>query len=253
MKLAKPLIVLDLETTGTWVEKDRIVEIAMIRRSLDGGIEKFCSRGNPGMPIPPTVSQIIGIVDADVRDAPTFKAIAPTALAFMQDTDLAGFNIERFDLPILEREMFEAGLKLDWRTRTIYDAQKIYHLHEKRNLKAAFGFYCAKELVNAHTAMGDAEATVEILAAQIQRYGDPLKGLESLRDFDYQRIDDYFDEERKFRWWNGELFPVFGKYARKSSLKEIAQKDPEYLQWLLTTDFSDKVKKLLKEILAAKV
>lgn len=252
MKLTRPLIVLDLETTGTWIEKDKIVEIALIKCLADGTREDFKSRVNPGMPIPLRVSQVIGITDADVKDALPFKEIAPKVLAFMGDADLGGFNLERFDLLILERELFTAGLKFDWRTRTIYDAQKIYHLHEKRTLKAAYTFYCGKELTHAHTALGDAEATLEILAAQIDKYGKPEEGVQSLRDFDYERNDDFFDEERKFRWWNGELYPVFGKYARKHSLKEIAQKEPGYLEWLLNTDFPDPVKTMIRGILTGR-
>ena len=149
----------------------------------------------------------------------------------------------------MEREFFEAGLKFDWHTRTVYDAQKIYHLHEKRDLKAAYKFYCDKDLVNAHTALGDTEATLEILFSQINRYGKPEEGMESLRNFDYQKIDDFFDAERKFRWWNGELYPVFGKYAKRVSLKEIAKKEPDYLKWLLNTDFSQEVKQMIRGIL----
>ncbi len=249
MKLSRPLIVLDLETTGTWVEKDRIVEIALVRLSPDGGRETFKARVNPGMPIPLRVSQIIGITDADVKDAPPFKTIAPQVLEFIGDSDLGGFNLERFDLPILEREFYAAGIKFDWRTRTVYDAQKLYHLHEKRTLKAAYTFYCDKELTDAHTALADAQATVDILAAQIEKYGRPEEGLESLRDFDYERIDDFFDEERKFRWWNGELYPVFGKYGKRHSLKEIAQKEPGYLEWMFTQDFPQPVKAMIRGIL----
>lgn len=253
MKLSRTLVVLDLETTGTWIEKDRIVEIAMVRLAPDGSQDRFQSRVNPGMPIPPRVSQIIGVTDADLKDAPPFKEIAAKVVAFIGDADLGGFNVERFDLLILERELFGAGLKFDRKGRTIYDAQKVYHLHEKRTLKAAYQFYCSKELVNHHTAMGDTEATVEILAAQIQKYGKPEIGVESLRDFDYERLDDYFDEEKKFRWWNGELYPVFGKYAKRSSLKEIAQKDPSYLEWLLSTDFPQKSKAMIRGVLEGRL
>ena len=249
MKLEKPLVVLDLETTGTWIEKDRIVEVGMIRVSPDGARESFRARVNPGMPIPARVSQVIGITDADVKDEPPFKEVAVKVLTFIGDADLGGFNLERFDLLILERELFQAGLKFDWRGRTIYDAQKVYHLHEKRTLTAAYKFYCEKDLVNAHTALGDAEASLEILSAQIHKYGEPEKGLSSLRKFDYEKTDDFFDEERKFRWWNGELYPVFGKYAKRNSLKEIAKKEPSYLEWLLTTDFSEDVKLMIKGIL----
>jgi len=249
MKIRNPLVVLDLETTGTWVEKDRIVEVAMIKLLPDGSQQRFESRVNPGMPIPPRVSEITGIRDEDVKDAPRFQEVAPRVLEFIDEADLAGFNVERFDLVILERELFEAGFKFDWRRRVIYDAQRIYHRYEKRDLKAAYQFYCSKKLVNGHTAMGDTEATLEILKAQMERYGDPGKGMESLRDVEFERMDDYFDEEKKFRWWNGELYPVFGKYARKVSLKQIVQKDPAYAEWLLTTDFKEDVKALLRAAL----
>ena len=249
MKISKPLIVLDLETTGTWIEKDRIVEIAMVRLNPDGSRDSFQSRVNPGMPIPARVSQVIGITDEDLKDAPPFKEIAAKAFAFLGDADLGGLNVERFDLLILERELFAAGIKFEWRGRTIYDAQKVYHLHEKRTLKAAYLFYCGKDLINQHTAMGDTEATVEILAAQIEKYGKPEIGVESLKDFDYERIDEFFDPERKFRWWNGELYPVFGRYAKRSSLKEIAGKDPSYLEWMLSTDFPQEVKAMLRGVL----
>jgi len=258
VKINRPVVVFDLETTGTWVERDRIVEIALVKLLPDpagggaGGRETFESRVNPGMPIPPRVSEITGITDADVKDAPPFKQIAQKVLEFIGDADLGGFNVERFDLVILEREFFEAGIKFHWRDRAIYDAQRVYHLHEKRDLTAAYQFYCGKVLTNGHTAMGDTEATLEILRSQVERYGNAEQGIESLRDFKYERMDDYFDEEKRFRWWNGELFPVFGKYARKSSLKEIAQKDRKYLEWLLTTDFKEDVKKLLRGALEGK-
>ena len=249
MKLARPLVVLDLETTGTWVEKDRIVEIALVRILPDGSRQEFESRVNPGMPIPPRVTEITGIRDEDVQGAPRFKEIAPKVLEFIGDADLGGFNVERFDLVILEREFYAAGIKFHWRDRAIYDAQRIYHRYEKRNLKAAYQFYCGKTLANGHTARGDTEATLEILKGQLDRYGDPAKGIESLRDVEFERMDDYYDEEKKFRWWNGELYPVFGKYARRLSLREIAQKHPDYLQWLLTQDFKEDVRKLLQDAL----
>ena len=253
MKIARPLIVMDLETTGTWVEKDRIVEIALVKLLPDGSRQEFESRVNPRMPIPPRVSEITGITDADVKDAPPFKAIAAKVLEFIGDADLGGFNVERFDLVILERELFDAGIRFHWRGRAIYDAQRIYHLHEKRDLKAAYQFYCGKVLTNGHTAMGDTEATLEILRSQVERYGKPELGVESLRDFKYERMDDFYDEEKRFRWWNGEIYPVFGKYARKSPLKEIVQKDHRYVEWLLTTDFKEDVKKLLREALEGRV
>ena len=252
MKLTKAVIVLDLETTGVWVEKDKIIEIGMVKCEVDGRREKYIQRVNPGILIPEPVERLTGISNEDVKDAPFFKEIVSAVLAFMADSDFAGFNVERFDLPLLEREIFEAGQRLEWRHRTVYDAQKIYHIHEKRDLKAAYRFFCNKDLTNAHSALGDVEATLEILQAQIKKYGQGNEYLESLIDFDYEPLGSYFDEDKKFRWWNGELYPVFGKYGRKHSLREIAQKDAPYLRYLAGTDFTDKVKKMLQDVLAGK-
>lgn len=249
MHLSRTLVVLDLETTGTWIEKDKIIEIGMVKCRPDGSREQYVKRVNPGIAIPAAITRLTGISDEDVKDAPFFGQLAKDVLLFLEDADLAGFNVERFDLPLLEREIFEAGLRFDWRTRTVYDAQKIYHLHEKRDLTAAYKFYCEKALLNAHTALGDSEAVVDILASQVDKYGDAALGVDSLKDFDYARSSEFFDDERKFRWWNGELYPVFGKYARKYSLKEIAARDTKYLEWLLTTDFSDEVKAMIRELL----
>ncbi len=238
---------MDLETTGTWIEKDRIVEIAMVKLLPDGGRETYHEKVNPRIPIPPKVSQLIGIKDEDVKDCVWFKDIAAEVLRFIDDADLGGFNLERFDLPVLERELLEAGHKWDWRTRTIYDAQKIFHIHEKRDLTAGYKFYCNKTLENAHSAMADTQAALEILEAQVEMYGCGDESIESIRHFDYESATEFHDEERKFSWWNGELYPVFGKYARKMSLKQIAEKDTNYLDWILRSDFSDGVKKIIRD------
>ncbi|MBI2095553.1 MAG: 3'-5' exonuclease [Candidatus Omnitrophica bacterium] len=252
MKLTRPLIILDLETTGTWIEKDRIIEIGMIRCLSDGRTESFVRRANPGIPIPAGVTRLTGISDGDVKSAPPFKEMVPEVLGFIGDADFGGFNVERFDLPILEREVFDAGLRLEWRHRTVYDAQKIYHIHEKRDLKAAYKFYCQKELSNAHSALADSEATLEILSAQIAKYGKGNEYVESLIDFDYEPFTDFFDADRKFRWWNGELYPVFGKYGRKLTVEEITRKDRSYIEYLMTTDFDEKTKEMLRRCLAGK-
>ncbi len=250
--MTRPVVVLDLETTGTWIEKDRIIEIGMVRLSPAEPRRTYLQRVNPGIPVPQAVTQLTGIADADLVDKPSFADIAGEVLDFIADADFGGFNVARFDLPILEREVFETGLRLEWRHRTIYDAQKIYHIHEKRDLKAAYKFYCNKDLVSAHTALGDTEAALEILASQVERYGGSSGYLESLIDFDYEPITDFFDADRKFRWWNGELYPLFGKYGRKHSVKEIAVRDAAYLEYLITTDFDESVRAMLRDALNGK-
>lgn len=252
MKLSKVLVIFDLETTGTWVEKDKIVEIGMVKLMPDGAKGSFIKRVNPGMPIPVNVSRIINIKDEDVKDAPCFKDIAQEVLDFLGDSDIGGFNVLRFDLPILEREFFDAGFNFQWRQRNVYDAQKVYRIHEKRDLTAAYQLYCNKALENAHSALGDAEATVEIFDAQIKKYGSVEQGIESLKDFDYERLSDYFDNERKFCWWNGDLYPTFGKYARKKHIKSILKDDRRYLEWMLTQDFSKEVKEMIQNALDGK-
>jgi len=237
MQLSKALVVLDLETTGTWIEKDKIVEIALLKYHPSGSRDVYHRRVNPGIPIPPAVSQLIGITNEDVRNEPVFSEIADEVLGFTAQCDFAGFNVERFDLPLLERELFQCGRRFEWQNRTIYDAQKIYHLNERRDLTAAYNYYCQKNLENAHNALADAEATYEILTQQVKKYGTR---------------PDFYDPHRKFRWWNGELYPMFGKYAKRQSLQDIARKDPEYLQWVLAQDFSDEVKELVENALHGK-
>ncbi len=250
MKISRPLVVLDLETTGTWIEKDRIIEIALIKlHPGEKERETFHSRVNPGMPIPPRVTEITGITQEDVKNAPAFAVIAAQVLQFIGDSDLGGFNIERFDLPLLAREMLDAGLKFDYSQRTAYDAQKIYHLHQKRDLSAAFSFYCQGELKDAHSALADTQASLDILEEQVKRYGAGEESIESLKVFDYEATSEFFDSDRKFRWWNGELYMTFGKYARKEPLKVIAKKDPQYLLWILEKDFSDDVKAMIQGVL----
>ena len=247
MKLTNTLVVLDLESTGTWVEKDRIIEIALVRTDPDGGRDVYEKRVCPGMPIPPAVTKLTGISDDDVKDAPLFKEIAHDVLAFIGDADLGGFNIERFDFPMLRRELIDAGLTLPMEGRRIFDAQKVFHLNEKRDLTAAYKFYCQKDLTNAHSALADTEATLEILVSQSARYGED--SLDSLSRFDYTSSDEFYDSERKFRWWNGKLYMMFGKYAKRYSLEDVVKKDRGYLEWILSANFNQDVKSLVENAL----
>lgn len=247
MKLTKTLVVLDLESTGTWVEKDRIIEIALIKSQPDGTREVYEKRVNPLMPIPPVVTKLTGIADADVKDAPAFKDIAHEVLAFIGDADLGGFNIDRFDYPLLRRELIDAGVTLSGEGRRTFDAQKVYHINEKRDLTAAYKFYCQKDLTNAHSALADTQATLEILESQAVKYGDDQ--LDALAAFNYTSTDEFYDSERKFRWWNGKLYMMFGKYAKRESLEDVVKKDRGYLQWILSANFNQDVKSLVESAL----
>ncbi|MFT5169868.1 MAG: DNA polymerase-3 subunit epsilon [Lysobacterales bacterium] len=249
MKLANDLVVFDLETTGTWVDRDKIIEIALIKTSPSGEETTYESRVNPGMSIPQAVVELTGILNVDVHDAPKFKDIVKEVVAFIGEADMAGYNLERFDLPVLERECNEAGHEFKWRERNIFDAQKVYHLNEKRDLTAAYKFYCQKDLNDAHSAMADTRATLDILLAQVDRYIEKDGPVSELQQFQYRVSQEFYDDERKFRWWNGKLYIMFGKYAGKYSLQEVVKKDRGYLQWILSSNFSDRIKVLVEEAL----
>ena len=249
MKVTHPLVCIDIESTGIWVEKDKIIEIALIKHTPDGQKVTFCKRINPGISIPALVTELTGISDEDVKASPFFRNVARLTFDFIADSDLGGFNIERFDLPLLEREFAEAGLKFEWRERKIYDAQKVFHLNEKRDLSAAHQFYCGEDMVGAHSALADTEAVYRILAKQVEKYGAGEEDISVLEQFQYEARSDFYDKERKFSWWNGRLYPIFGKYARKLPLEEIVKSDPGYLSWILAKDFSDSVKAIVKAAL----
>lgn len=249
LKLSKDLIVLDLEATGIWVDKDKIIEIAMIRLTPTGEESTYLKRVNPSISIPPIVSELTGIRDKDVEDAPKFSQIVDEVIEFLLDADLCGFNAERYDLPLLEREIKDCGKTFNWQNRHVIDVQKIYHLNEKRDLTAAYKFYCQKDLAGAHSAMVDTRATLEILDRQAALYGKEQGSLDELKRFEYKISADYYDADRKFRWWNGDLYMMFGKYAKKFTLQEIAKKDRAYLEWILSADFSDEVRSLVSSAL----
>lgn len=245
MKLTKALVILDLETTGTWIEKDRIIEIGMIRIMPSGERRTYEKRVNPLMPIPAVVAKLTGITNDDVKDAPVFKTIAKEVVDFIGEADIGGFNVEKFDIPLLERELVEADVRFGFAGRAIYDSQKIYHINEKRDLTAAYAFYCGKPLPGAHSALADTEAALEVLEAQVERYGAGDPAIEVMGSFNYRELREFYDGDRKFRWWNGELYMMFGKYAKKESLREIAKKDSGYLEWMMAKDFSEDIKALV--------
>ncbi|MCO5273997.1 MAG: 3'-5' exonuclease [Flavobacteriales bacterium] len=234
LELKRPLAVFDLETTGTRIGHDRIVQVAVVRMMPDGNRERWQTLVNPGMPIPPEASAIHGITDADVANAPALGDIADELIAKLDGSDLCGFNVLRFDLPFLSEELFRVGCEWDSSALRVVDVQRIYHQMEPRNLSAALKFYCGKEHAGAHDALADVEATADVLLGQLDRYPEQLQGtVDFLGEMsgDRQRRPDAagklaFDD-------HGGICLTFGKY-RGWSLEQIGRSDPGYIQWLFT-------------------
>lgn len=249
LQLDRPLVAFDLETTGVRPGQDRIVEIAMIRVEPDGSRRTFRSLVNPQMPIPPGASAVHGIHDADVADAPALAALAAEITAFLDGADLAGFNSFRFDAPMLEAELTRVGCQIELLGRRHLDAQIIFHKMEPRTLIAAYAKFCGKELVDAHSALADVEATLEVLDAQLGHYPDLPKDSAALHAFCHPDEGRWVDRGRKFYWGeDGEAAFGFGKYEDRS-LRDVKAENAGYLEWMLGKDFSDEVKGILREAL----
>ncbi len=246
IKLANPLAVLDLETTGTDYARDRIVEIAVVILYPDGTTKEYCDRVNPGIPIPKSASDVHGITDSMVHDCPSFKQIAPKYLEAIADCDLCGFNSNRFDFPFLVEEFLRNGFELNLDTRKFIDVQRIFHKMEPRNLQAAYRFYCSKELDNAHNALADARATLEVLNSQINRYDELRSDAQQLHNI--SKDGDFVDMGRNMYYdQDGVEKFNFGKHKGKS-VREIFKIEPQYFDWIMRSDFPLDFKQRLKSI-----
>ncbi|MDR7519418.1 MAG: 3'-5' exonuclease [Armatimonadota bacterium] len=255
LRLQRPIVFLDVETTGVNPASDRVVEISLIKVHPDGRRETLTRRVHPGVPIPPESTRFHGITDADVADAPRFAEVAPDLLAFIGDADLAGFNIHRFDLPILHRELALAGLRLDMTGRAVVDAQVIYHRKVPRDLTAAYKFYCGKDLAEPHSARADVEACLEVLDAQLATYPDLPQTPQELAEYctPKPRDPDAVDSTGKFLWEGGEAVFAFGPEGiRGRRLREVAEKDRGFLEWILRRDFHPEVKAIVQAALAGR-
>lgn len=246
LKLYKPLCVFDLETTGTNVGKDRIVEICILKVNPDASRESKTWKVNPEMPIPKESSAIHGIYDEDVVNAPAFKDIASKILEMISGSDLGGFNSNRFDVPLLAEELLRAGHDFDLSKFKLVDAQTIYHKMEPRNLSAAYNFYCQKTLENAHSAEADVLATFEVLDAQVGHYEDLPKEIAGLSDFSFHSKFADLAGMIHFNDKDQEIF-AFGKY-KGQVVKEVFQKDIGYYGWLQSADFPLYTKKIFTKI-----
>lgn len=236
LNLKRPLIFFDLETTGLNITHDRIVEISMIKVNPDGSVEERTRRINPGIPIPAEATAVHHISDEDVKDEPKFAQIARSLEKFMTGCDIAGFNSNRFDIPMLSEEMFRAGISFNFKRARFIDVQTIFHKKEQRTLSAAYRFYCDRSLDDAHSANADTRATLEVLKAQLDRYPDLVNDVEALSAFSSQNKNVdlmgrlVYDEQ-------GREVINFGKYKGRVAA-EVLKRDPGFFAWVEQGDFS---------------
>jgi len=244
--LKNPLVFFDLETTGTNIVKDRIVELSYVKVLPNGKEETKTYRVNPEMPIPPEVTAIHGITDEDVKDSPTFKEIARSLAAQIEGCDLAGYNSNRFDIPLLVEEFLRAEVDIDLRRRKFIDVQNIFHKMEQRTLSAAYKFYCDKTLENAHSAEADTIATYEVLKAQLDRYPDLENDVNFLAKFSSYGNNVDFAGRIVYNAKGVECIN-FGKHKGRP-VSEVLETDPGYYGWILGGDFALDTKKVFTEI-----
>jgi len=246
LQLKRPIVFIDLETTGTNIATDRIVEIAIVKIMPDKTKHIKHKLINPQIPIPKITSEIHGITDEKVKDAPTFKQVANELKQFIDNADLSGYNSNRFDIPLLMEEFLRAGIILEMNNRKMLDVQTIFHMMEKRTLGAAYKFYCEKELIDAHSAEADASATWEILEAQLVRYEHLGETVETVLQFTGE--EKYVDFARRFILDNDVEVFNFGKHKGRS-VEEVLKAEPQYYDWMMKGDFPLHTKQKLTEIL----
>ncbi len=246
LNLIKPICFFDLETTGISITKDRIVEISILKVYPDGKEESKTWLVNPEMVIPAEVVEIHGISNEDVADKPTFKVLAKDIYNMVKDSDLGGFNSNRFDIPLLAEEMLRAGIDFDMKSRLAVDVQTIFHKMEQRTLVAAYKFYCNKNLEGAHSAAADTNATYEVLKAQIEKYDELENDTKFLADFSSRKK---FADFAGFIAYNEDGLECFSFGKHKDKLvTDVLEKEPGYFGWLLNADFPLYTKKILTAI-----
>ena len=246
LNLTRPVAFIDLETTGVNLSTDRIVEIAIIKVLPDGERQVKSKLINPEMPIPKQTTDIHGITDEMVKDAPTFKQSGNEIKQFLENCDLGGYNSNRFDIPMLMEEFLRAGMEVDLSNRRMIDVQHIFYTMEPRTLTAAYKFYCQKELIDAHSAEADVQATIDVLIAQVDRYKNLGNSIDSiLQVIGEEKIVDYarrfsFDEKGR------EVFN-FGKFKGRP-VADVLKTEPQYYDWMMKGDFPLHTKKKLTEL-----
>tara|TARA_B100001029_G_scaffold21016_1_gene13958 strand:- start:3403 stop:4188 length:786 start_codon:yes stop_codon:yes gene_type:complete len=257
LKINKPLVFFDIESTGLDITKDKIIEITILKLSISGRKNTFTFRINPEIPIPSENSKIHGIYDKDVKNSPSFKKVGNKIKKLLYKCDLVGFNILKFDLPILIEEFKNNKISFSINNINIIDVQKLYHLMEKRNLSSAYKFYCNKTLKNSHSSFSDTMATYEIFLNQLKKYDNQevfdLKGnkmgkiSKNLNKINNTLNNNMIDLEGRFIMDNEDPVFNFGKYKGKK-IKEILKKNPGYFNWIIKGKFSNDTKENLKKI-----
>ncbi|MBR3564981.1 MAG: 3'-5' exonuclease [Paludibacteraceae bacterium] len=246
LQLTRPIIFFDLETTGLNIITDHIVEFAYIKVYPDGKEESNVIRINPEMPIPPQSTAVHHITDADVASCPVFKQVAPQIIEIFENCDVAGYNSNHFDVPMLVEQLSQAGFDFEPHKRKYIDVQTIFHKLEQRNLSAAYRFYCNRELTDAHSANADTQATYEVLKAQLERYPQLQNNVDYLSDFSSQ--NNKVDLAGKIiRDEQGQERFAFGKHKDKL-VEEVFEQEPSYYAWMMNGQFAADTKNVITEI-----
>lgn len=245
LQLKKPLAFIDLETTGVNLGTDRIVEIAIVKILTDGTRSTKRKLINPGIPIPKVASDVHGITDEMVKDAPAFKQVGQELKQMLDGCDLAGYNSNRFDIPLLMEEFLRAGVEFDMKNRKLLDVQNIFHKMEPRTLGAAYKFYCNKVLEGAHGAEVDASATFEVLEKQLEKYPELGTSVDSI--LKVLGEDQIVDFARRFIMDNGVEVFNFGKFKGRP-VADVLKAEPQYYDWMMKGDFPQHTKQKLTEI-----
>jgi len=248
LKLDRPLIVFDIESTGLNTRQDRIIELAAVRVEPDGTETSKCWLLNPGVKIPEETTKIHGITDEIVKDCPTFRDAAYEIEEFFRGCDLSGFNADRFDIPCLEEEFARAGLSFEGGSRRHVDVQRIYHKKEPRDLTAAVRFYCGRDHAGAHGAEADAQATLDVLKAQMEKYEDLPKTLAEMDEFLDPHDPLNADRRGMFRWQNGELYVNFGQ-KKGTKLSDMLAREKKWLSWFIKSDFPADARMIVNDLL----
>ncbi len=252
LQLQRPLVVFDIESTGVYPKSDRIVELAVLKIFPDGRKEPNVRRLNPGIPIPKTASDIHGITDEDVKDCPKFADIAERLSKYLENCDLAGYNIISFDVPMLEAEFKRAGFNFKVEDHKIIDAYNIFCKLHSRTLTAAYKFFCGKDLEGAHGAAADTDATYEVLLGELAMHPDQLTpNVDFLSEFSNALSSEWVDRTRRFRWNGDEVVLNFGSKIG-TPLRELAKNDTNYLKWIISANFTDEVKTIASNALVGK-